>query len=129
MKIIPGTVNAEADLDAPEAVEALAALAQPTRLAIYRLLVQSGPQGLHAGAIAEQLSLAPATLSFHVAQLARAGLARARAEGRFVVYTADFSRMNALVGFLTENCCGGEPCAPLAVPVVLKSPSRRRVPQ
>lgn len=113
------------DLDETGAVEALAALAQPTRLAIYRLLVQSGPQGLHAGAIAEQLSLAPATLSFHVAQLARAGLARARAEGRFVVYTADFPRMNALVGFLTENCCGGESCAPQAVPVAFK-PAKKR---
>lgn len=112
-----------------DALLALAALAQPTRLAVYRMLVEAGPGGMAAGQIAERLGLAPATLSFHVGQLARAGLALARPEGRYILYSADFSRMNRLVGFLTENCCGGEPCAPLAVPVELKSPSRRRVPQ
>lgn len=89
---------------------ALGALAQETRLAIYRLLVEVGPEGLTAGSIGEKLDLAPATLSFHLAGLARAGLARSRQEGRFVIYTASFQHMNALVGFLTKNCCGGRTC-------------------
>lgn len=93
-------------------VEALSALAQDTRLAVYRLLVECGPQGLAAGVIGEKLDLPPATLSFHLAHLARAGLLRSRQEGRFVFYSADFENMNRLVGYLTENCCGGASCAP-----------------
>jgi DNA-binding transcriptional ArsR family regulator len=93
-------------------VEALSALAQDTRLAVYRLLVERGPQGLAAGAIGEKLDLPPATLSFHLAHLARAGLLRSRQEGRFVFYSADFENMNRLVGYLTENCCGGASCTP-----------------
>lgn len=99
-----------------QAVDALAALAQGTRLAIYRLLVQSGPAGLAAGAIGEKLELAPATLSFHLAHLARAGLVQSRPDGRFIIYSADFARMDTLVGFLTENCCGGKACAPVSRP-------------
>ena len=99
-------------METNEAVRALGALAQDTRLGIYRLLVQAGPQGMAAGAIGEKLDLAPATLSFHLAGLTRAGLARSRQEGRFVIYTADFSAMNALVGFLSDNCCGGVSCQP-----------------
>jgi DNA-binding transcriptional ArsR family regulator len=99
-------------MEMTQAIGALGALAQETRLAIYRLLVESGPEGLAAGRIGEQLDLPPATLSFHLAQLARAGLARNRQEGRFVIYSADFDNMNALVGYLTENCCGGRACAP-----------------
>jgi ArsR family transcriptional regulator len=96
-----------------QAVDALAALAQGTRLAIYRLLVQSGPAGLAAGAVGEKLDLAPATLSFHLAHLARAGLVQSRPDGRFIIYSADFAQMDTLVGFLTENCCGGgRACAP-----------------
>jgi ArsR family transcriptional regulator, arsenate/arsenite/antimonite-responsive transcriptional repressor len=95
-----------------QAVDALAALAQETRLAIYRLLVEAGPEGMAAGRIGEELDLPPATLSFHLAHLARTGLARSRQDGRFVIYTADFQNMNALVGYLTENCCGGRACAP-----------------
>ncbi len=106
-------------LDNGDAVEALSALAQPTRLAVYRLLVEAGPEGIAAGNIAQTLGLAPATLSFHVAQLTRAGLARARPEGRFVIYTADFERMGGLVSFLTDNCCGGQPCGPTLQPVRL----------
>jgi DNA-binding transcriptional ArsR family regulator len=98
------------------AVDALAALAQATRLAVYRLLVEAGPQGLAAGAIGERLELPPATLSFHLAHLSRAGLVKSRQEGRFVIYSADFASMNALVGYLTENCCGGRACAPEAKP-------------
>lgn len=95
-----------------QAVEALAALAQRSRLAIYRRLVEAGPQGMAAGGIGEALDLPPATLSFHLSQLARAGLVRSRQEGRYVIYSADFQGMNALVGFLTENCCSGAACAP-----------------
>ena len=96
-----------------QAIEALAALAQDTRLQIHRLLVEAGPEGVSAGRIGEALGLAPATLSFHLAQLARAGLAQGRQEGRFIIYSADFRRMNELVGYLTENCCGGRACGPL----------------
>ena len=96
-----------------QAVDALAALAQETRLSVYRLLVEAGPEGLPAGRIGEELDLPPATLSFHLAHLARTGLVRSRAEGRFVIYSADFQNMKQLVGYLTENCCGGgRSCAP-----------------
>ena len=94
------------------AVEALAALAQESRLKIYRLLVEAGPGGLPAGRIGQELELPAATLSFHLAHLTRAGLATSRQDGRFVIYAADFRNMNALVGYLTENCCGGRACAP-----------------
>ena len=96
-----------------QALEALAALAHGTRLQVHRLLVEAGPGGLSAGRISEQLELPPATLSFHLAHLARAGLVTSRQEGRFIIYAADFQNMNALVGYLTENCCGGRSCAPL----------------
>ena len=95
-----------------QAINALAALAQDTRLKVFRLLVEAGPKGLAAGRIGEQLDLPPATLSFHLAQLARAGLAQRRQDGRFVIYTADFRNMNELVSYLTDNCCGGRSCAP-----------------
>jgi ArsR family transcriptional regulator, arsenate/arsenite/antimonite-responsive transcriptional repressor len=97
------------------ALKALGALAQDTRLAIFRQLVQAGPSGMAAGAIAEALDVAAPTLSFHLAQLANADLVRSRQEGRFVYYSADFDAMNGLVGFLTENCCGGNDCGPQAV--------------
>lgn len=103
-------------MEMTQAVEALAALAQGTRLSVYRLLVEAGPDGLAAGAIGEKLELPPATLSFHLSHLARAGLVKSRPEGRFVIYSADFASMNALVGYLTENCCGGRACAPAAKP-------------
>ncbi|MDH4173354.1 MAG: metalloregulator ArsR/SmtB family transcription factor [Betaproteobacteria bacterium] len=99
-------------METKQAVLALSALAQDTRLGIFRLLVQAGPQGMAAGQIGEKLDLAPATLSFHLAGLHRAGLAQSRHEGRFVIYSADFQAMNALVGFLSENCCGGRECQP-----------------
>ena len=85
-------------------------MAQESRLAIFRLLVQAGPAGLAAGAIGEKLDLPPATLSFHLAGLTRAGLAQSRQDGRFVIYSASYDSMNALVGFLTENCCQGASC-------------------
>ena len=97
-------------METKQAVQALSALAQESRLAIFRLLVQAGPAGLAAGAIGEKLQLPPATLSFHLAGLTRAGLAQSRQESRFVIYSADYAAMNALVGFLTENCCQGAQC-------------------
>jgi DNA-binding transcriptional ArsR family regulator len=98
-------------METTQAIDALAALAQETRLGIFRLLVEAGPEGMAAGAIGEKLDLPPATLSFHLGQLARAGLAKSRQDGRFVIYSVDFQSMNELVGFLTENCCGGRSCA------------------
>ncbi len=94
-------------METTQAIEALAALAQETRLKIFRLLVQAGPEGMAAGSIGEKLDLPPATLSFHLAGLARAGIAKSRQEGRFVIYSADFGVMNSLLAYLTENCCGG----------------------
>ena len=100
-----------------EAIKALAALAQDTRLAIYRLLVQRGPEGLPASAIAEKLDLPNATLSFHVKELNQAGLVSARQDGRFIHYSANYPAMDALVGYLTENCCGGQDCGVVCEPV------------
>jgi len=90
------------------AVAALAALAQDTRLAVFRLLVQQGPSGLAAGEIAAALAIPPATLSFHLKELARARLVRARQQGRFIYYSADYAAMNGLLAFLTENCCAAD---------------------
>src|SRR5688500_13779436 len=98
------------NMETKQAIQSLSALAQESRLSIFRLLVQAGPQGLAAGAIGEALDLPPATLSFHLAGLTRAGLAQSRQEGRVVIYTAAYATMIALVGFLTENCCQGAAC-------------------
>lgn len=89
------------------ALAALSALAHETRLAVYRILIEAGPQGLAVGDIADRLALAPATLSFHLAHLRRAGLVRSQRDGRTLHQRADYAAMNALVGYLTENCCGG----------------------
>ena len=101
------------------AVTALAALAQSTRLAIYRLLVQQGPSGLAAGEIGAHLKIPPATLSFHLKELARARIIKARQDGRFIFYSADFRVMNALLAYLAENCCTTDAatagCAPAPV--------------
>lgn len=93
-----------------DAVRLLAALAQETRLSIYRLLVQQGPEGLAAGALAESLGVANATLSFHLKELAHAGLVTPRQEGRFIYYAANYASMNALLAYLTQNCCQGAGC-------------------
>lgn len=97
-------------METKQAIQALSALAQESRLSIFRLLVEAGQEGMAAGSIGEKLALPPATLSFHLAGLARAGLARSRQEGRFIIYSADYAAMNTLVGFLTENCCQGAAC-------------------
>jgi ArsR family transcriptional regulator, arsenate/arsenite/antimonite-responsive transcriptional repressor len=101
-------------MDARTAVASLAALAQDSRLAIFRLLVEAGPTGLAVGEIGAGLSIAPATLSFHLKELAHAGLVGARQEGRYIYYSASYARMDGLIGYLTENCCArdGSPCAP-----------------
>jgi ArsR family transcriptional regulator len=101
-----------------EAVEALAALAHEHRLAVYRMLVERGPDGLAAGAIAERLEVPPSSLTFHLQHLSRAGLLTQRRMSRQLIYAADFGAMNALVGFLTENCCGrGQAaCLPICEP-------------
>jgi DNA-binding transcriptional ArsR family regulator len=91
-------------------VRALGALAHESRLAIFRSLVVAGPEGLPAGEIAQQLSLSPSGLSFHLKDLTHAGLINARQEGRFIYYSANFDAMNGLIGFLTENCCAGAAC-------------------
>lgn len=110
-----------------EAVGALAALAQETRLAIYRLLVEAGPNGLAAGTIAERLDVAPSSLSFHLAQLTHAGLIHQRRMSRSLIYAADFAAMNGLVTYLTENCCGGEACVPACQPAkTLATRSRKK---
>jgi DNA-binding transcriptional ArsR family regulator len=92
-------------------VKALAALAQTTRLAIFRLLVSAGPEGMAAGQIAQKLKVSPATLSFHFKTLSHAGLVESRQDGRFVYYAANFTVMNGMVDYLTENCCGGADCS------------------
>ena len=89
-----------------QVIEALGALAHEHRLAIYRLLVERGPEGLPAGAIAEHIGLVPSSLTFHVQALQRSGLISQRRVSRQVFYAADFEEMNGLVGYLTENCCG-----------------------
>jgi DNA-binding transcriptional ArsR family regulator len=100
-------------METDQAVAALEALAQGSRLGVFRLLVEAGPEGLPAGRIAERMKLPGPTLSFHLAQLKRAGLVACRREGTSLIYSADFGAMNALVGFMTENCCGGAAqCAP-----------------
>ncbi len=93
------------------AVTALAALANESRLAVFRLLVEAGPQGLPAGEISNRLDLPRSSLSFHLKELSHAGLVRAEQRSRFVIYSADFAAMNTLIGFLTENCCGGDSCS------------------
>lgn len=97
------------------AVEALAALAQETRLSIFRLLVQVGKEGVAAGVLGEKLGIPPATLSFHLKTLTHAKLVKSRTEGRFVIYTANYTEMDKLIAYLTEHCCAGDAtqCAPI----------------
>lgn len=98
------------------AVESLAALAQGSRLDVFRLLVQAGPEGLPAGEIGDRLGIPASTLSFHLKTLSHAGLVESRQESRFVYYSTDFAAMNTLIDYLSENCCGGRPCKPAVAP-------------
>jgi arsenate reductase len=109
------------------------ALAQETRLSVFRLLVQTGEAGLPAGQIAKALAIPNATLSFHLKELANAGLVRSRQESRFLYYRADFQAMGALLAYLTENCCAGQPCVPAVAnagtaccPPLIPNPRRNR---
>lgn len=99
-----------------DVVAALAALAQDNRLDVFRLLVEAGPEGLPAGRVADALKLAPNTLTFHFDRLRDAGLVSVRRQGRSMIYAAQFAAMNALLAYLTENCCQGaqQACAPAA---------------
>jgi DNA-binding transcriptional ArsR family regulator len=109
-------------METTDAVTALGALAQDNRLDVFRLLVQAGPEGMPAGAVADALDLAPNTLTFHFDRLRIAGLITVRRDGRSMIYAAQFDTMNALLGFLTENCCGGASCTP----AVACKPARKR---
>ena len=97
-------------MDSNEVIRALGALAQEHRLEAFRLLVQAGEAGLAAGRLAEKLGAAPSSTSFHLAQLANAGLISQQRQGRSIVYRADYAAMDHLLGYLTENCCDGEAC-------------------
>lgn len=100
-------------MEKTDAVAALAALAQDNRLDVFRLLVQAGPEGMSAGRVAEELDLAPNTLTFHFDRLRGAGLVTVRRDGRSMIYAARYEAMNALLAYLTENCCrGAQTCAP-----------------
>jgi len=94
-------------------IAALAALAQESRLAVFRLLVQEGPAGMAATKISEQIGIPASSLSFHLKEMFHANLVTSRQEGRFVIYSANFETMSGLIGFLTDNCCGGNPCTPV----------------
>jgi DNA-binding transcriptional ArsR family regulator len=106
-------------MDEKRAIASLGALAQETRLALFRLLVTAGPAGLRAGVIAERLGVQPSSLSFHLAQLVHAGLITQRRLSRQLIYSAEYGAMNALLAYLTENCCGRDAvCAPVCDPAV-----------
>lgn len=111
----------------PQVLAALGALSQEHRLAIYRLLVEHGPEGLTAGVIAERLKLAPATLSFHLKELSAAGLIHSRQESRYIWYRADFDAMTGLIGYMTENCCrSSAACDAACVPAITATPTVRK---
>jgi DNA-binding transcriptional ArsR family regulator len=113
-------------MEIKQVLSALTALSQETRLAIFRLLVEKGEDGLAVGKIGERLQVAPATLSFHIKELASASLVTTRQEGRFIYCSANFQVMNSLMTYLTKNCCGGQSggCAPACTPV--RSADKRR---
>lgn len=97
-------------METKSAITALAALAQESRLAVFRLLVQAGPEGMAASRIAEQLDIAPSSLSFHLKELTHAEMIKPTQDGRSIIYSANFTTMNALLAFLSDNCCGGKSC-------------------
>ncbi len=111
-------------MEMKNAVKALGALAQDSRLTIFRMLVEAGPEGMTPGVIGERTGIPPATLSFHLKELANAGLISSSPEGRFILYAARFDQMAELLDFLTHDCCGGHPelCMPAAVSVPVPKP-------
>ncbi len=109
-----------------DAVATLAALAQDNRLGVYRLLVQAGPEGMPAGSVAGALGLAPNTLTFHFDRLRKAGLVTVRRDGRSMIYAARYDTMNALISYLTDNCCGGAPTQCASSAACKPAPARRR---
>ena len=111
----------------PDAITALAALAQENRLDVFRLLVQAGPDGMPAGEVADTLDLAPNNLTFHFDRLREAGLVTVRREGRSMIYAAHFEVMNDLIGFLTDNCCQRAACAPAICKPAKSSRKKERV--
>jgi DNA-binding transcriptional ArsR family regulator len=115
-------------MDRLDAVAALSALAQESRLEVYRLLVQAGPKGLAAGEVASSLGIAPNTLSFHFDRLRHAGLVSVARHGRSLIYAARYETMNNLFGYLTDNCCGGRPelCQPAACTPAKPQRKRRK---
>jgi len=112
-------------MDSPGTVEALAALAHGTRLALFRMLVEQGPAGLSAGVIAERLGVPPSSLTFHVQHLHRASLVTQRRLGRQLIYAADFAAMNGLIAYLTENCCGQGAAQPCCAPAAASELPRK----
>jgi ArsR family transcriptional regulator, arsenate/arsenite/antimonite-responsive transcriptional repressor len=114
-------------MNAKQVVAALAAIAHDHRLAVYRLLVERGPEGLPAGEIAERLEMPPSSLTFHLQQMLHAGLVSQRRLGRQLIYAADYAAMNGLVGYLTENCCGSDAqCGPACNPAPAVSKARKQ---
>ncbi|RAS32047.1 ArsR/SmtB family transcription factor [Paraburkholderia bryophila] len=111
-------------MDSNLVVRALSALAHESRLAIFRMLVVAGPEGLPAGEIAQRLALSPSSLSFHLKDLSHTELVKPRQQGRFVIYTANFDAMVGLIGFLTENCCAGAACAVDDLPDCCTKPAK-----
>jgi DNA-binding transcriptional ArsR family regulator len=109
-------------MEKTKALAALSGLSSESRLDIFRLLVEKGPEGMSAGAIAERLHMPNATLSFHLKELSHTGLLTGRQEGRFIYYSANFRTVNGLIDYLTENCCKGASCAVACIP----PPQRKR---
>jgi len=114
-------------MKAQNAAELLAALGQESRLAVFRLLVEAGPEGMNASAIAERTDMVPATLSFHLAHLSRAGLIRGRRQSRFIHYSAEYKTMDELIAFLTNNCCQGDACLPKTAAAATTEKRRSRI--
>lgn len=104
---------------------ALTALAHETRLSVFRMLVQAGPDGLVVGTICDSIGIPPASLSFHLKELSIAGLVSVRRSGRYLHYSAEFGAMNDLIAYLMENCCGGVPCLPACGPVAIDLPRKK----
>jgi ArsR family transcriptional regulator len=113
-------------MESKNAIASLAALAQETRLGVFRLLVEAGPTGLSVGEIGAAVKTAPATLSFHLKELVNAGLALSRQEGRYIFYSANYEHMTTLLGFLTENCCARDGCRPGCGPTLKKTSQRSK---